>query len=88
MATTSRRRVTTSNSEATIVTAVELPTDTVTVTVPRAFTLTLDSGSPVSYQAGVQEMPADHADHWFSRAQGVTVYIPAAPATPVDNPLG
>ena len=48
--------------------------DTVTVVVPKAFTLTLDSGKPIPYNVGTQEMPLSHATHWWSRAQGVTIY--------------
>lgn len=47
----------------------------VTVTVARAYTLTLDTGGVVQYSAGVQEMQIDHAEHWWSRTHGgVTIY--------------
>jgi hypothetical protein len=48
----------------------------VTVIVPKAFTLTLDDGTPMPFHAGTQEMSVEHAAHWFSRAQGVKVYSP------------
>jgi hypothetical protein len=46
----------------------------VTVIIPKAFTLTRDSGAPVTYEAGVQEMLVDDAGHWYARAMGVKVY--------------
>lgn len=48
----------------------------VTVVVPKAYQLTLDDHSPVRYEMGTQEMPVNHAAHWFSRAMGVKVYSP------------
>lgn len=48
--------------------------DQVTVIVPKAFTLTMDDHSSKSFEAGVQEMDRVDAEHWFSRAQGVTIY--------------
>ncbi len=48
----------------------------VTVIVPKAFVLTLDDGTPLSFLQGTQEMAVEHAAHWFSRAQGVKVYSP------------
>lgn len=54
----------------------ELSGEQVTVIVPHGFKLTRDSGEPMVYQAGVQEMPIEDAAHWFSRAQGVKVYDP------------
>lgn len=48
----------------------------VTVIVPKPFTLTHDNGTHTSFEAGVQEMDEGHATHWFSKAQGVTVYKP------------
>lgn len=46
------------------------------VEVPRGFTLTLDDGSPVVIRAGVQNMPAHLASHWYSQRQGVKPYNP------------
>lgn len=48
----------------------------VTVVVPNSFTLTRDDGSVKHYSIGTQEMPETDATHWFSRAQGVKVYVP------------
>ena len=64
----------TSGESITLAPPVPRVTETVTVVVPRPFTLTLDNFQPVPYEAGVQEMPVDHASHWFARAQGVKVY--------------
>lgn len=46
----------------------------VTVTIPKNFSLTLDDHSQVHYKAGVDEMPLEHATHWYSQAMGVEVY--------------
>mgnify|MGYP000541164302 CR=1 FL=1 len=53
--------------------------ETVLVEVPRGFTLTLDDGSPVAIRAGVQNMPAHIANHWYSKHWGVKPYD-------LDNP--
>lgn len=55
-------------------TAATLAEDKVTVTVPKAFTLTLDDHQVIEIAAGVQPMPKSWAEHWFSKAKGVTVY--------------
>lgn len=47
-------------------------TKMVDVTVPKAFRLTLDDGVVVQYDYGTKQMPADHANHWWSKAMGVT----------------
>ncbi len=49
---------------------------TVTVTVPKAFNLRTGHGDAglFTYQPGVQEMPLSHADHWYSKANGVKIY--------------
>ena len=52
--------------------------DLVDVVVPKAFKLTTDGGAEVEYRPGTYPMPQSHAEHWFTRAQGVTVYVPAA----------
>ena len=44
------------------------------VIIPKPFTLTLDSGGTVAYTAGTQTMPMEHAMHWWSRVQGVTIF--------------
>lgn len=46
----------------------------VTVKIPRDFRLTLDSHHEVHYKAGIDEMPLEHALHWFAQANGVEVY--------------
>ncbi len=46
----------------------------VTVLIPKNFTLTLDDGIAVKYQAGIDEMPAEHANHWYSVSMGVEIY--------------
>ena len=48
----------------------------VTVTSPKAFKLRVDNHVTVDYKAGVQEMPVSHAEHWYSKANGVVVYKP------------
>lgn len=61
--------------------APDLPVaEMVTVVVPKQFTLTLDHHHVITYEAGVYEMPEDHASHWFSRANGVKVYEPTKKA--------
>lgn len=57
----------------------QAPASDVTVSVPHAYTLTLDNGGVAHYKPGMQEMPVEHAEHWFSKAQGVTVYVKAEP---------
>lgn len=48
--------------------------DRVTVTIPKAFTLTLENHHQVHYPAGVDEMPLEHANHWYTKAMGVEIY--------------
>ena len=48
--------------------------DTVTVTVPKAFKLRVDNFRELEIKAGIQEMERQHADHWYSVANGVQVY--------------
>jgi len=50
----------------------------VTVLIPKDFRLTLDNHSPVEYKAGIDEMPVEHLNHWYVRAQGVEAYNPKA----------
>lgn len=47
---------------------------TVTVTAPKPFTLNWTHDVRFEYKAGVQEMPLAHAEHWWSKANGVVVY--------------
>ena len=50
----------------------------VTVTVPKMFKLRLDTHAETIVQAGIQEMSLELAEHWFSKANGVTIYTPAS----------
>lgn len=52
--------------------------ETVTVTIPKNFILTLDDHTQVPYSAGIDEMPIEHATHWWSVQNGVEVYDPKA----------
>lgn len=45
--------------------------DLVKVHVAKAFTLT-DGLGEHRYEVGVNEMPAEHVDHWYAKAHGVT----------------
>lgn len=46
----------------------------VTAVVPKRFELTRDHHVPVIYKAGTQKMPRSDAEHWFAKAQGVTIF--------------
>ena len=48
--------------------------DMVTAIIPTSFQLTLDNHQHVKYEAGTQDMPRDHAEHWFAVAMGVEIY--------------
>lgn len=51
-----------------------LPTaDTVLTTVPVPFKLTIDHHHDVAYPAGTVRMPREHAEHWWAKANGVTI---------------
>lgn len=52
----------------------------VIVSVPKAFELTRDGHVSKKYAAGTQEMPRLDAEHWFSKAQGVTIFTGSATA--------
>lgn len=56
--------------------AVASSEDRLMVQVPKAYKLTLDNGSPVDIHAGVQMMPREMAEHWYSKAQGVVEFDP------------
>lgn len=49
----------------------------VTVTVPKAYSLNLDLFRKIEIKAGVQEMERAWAEHWWSKANGVTIYEPS-----------
>ncbi len=48
--------------------------DTVIVTAPKAFKLRIDNDQIVDVKAGVQRVPAAWANHWYAKANGVTVF--------------
>lgn len=48
--------------------------DMVTAIIPTAFQLTLDNHAHAKYEAGTQDMPREHAEHWFAVAMGVEIY--------------
>jgi hypothetical protein len=48
---------------------------TVVVVVPKQYILNLDHHKSVTYQAGTQRMERSHADHWWSKANGVTIFV-------------
>lgn len=48
--------------------------DLVTVVIPKSFNLMLDTHEVVRYVDGVQEMPRSHAEHWYSKVNGVRIY--------------
>lgn len=47
--------------------------DLVSVSVPRAFRLTLDTGAVVEIQPGIQDLPREQAEHPYSAANGVEI---------------
>lgn len=48
-------------------------TDKVIVNVPKAFKLTLNNGVCVDYPMGAYGMQRTHAEHWYAKANGVTL---------------
>lgn len=46
----------------------------VTVTIPRGFILTDDGHIEHRYGPGIDEMPVEHAEHWYSKVHGVEIY--------------
>ena len=79
---TTRRKVVTENAPSELPGGAIIPDhnapipqdDLVTVTVQKAFVLTLDTHQKVPYGSGIQEMPREHADHWWAVANGVQQY--------------
>jgi hypothetical protein len=45
----------------------------VSVSVPRLFHLTDDENQRHTYSPGIQDMPLDHAKHWYAEANGVEI---------------
>lgn len=48
--------------------------DMVTVTVPKAFILRPDHFQELKFNAGVQKMERQYAEHWWSKANGVEIF--------------
>ena len=53
--------------------AADLGEDIVFVNVERDFDLTTDGHVTTKYKAGAAKMPRSHAEHWYSKAMGVTI---------------
>ena len=51
----------------------------VTVVVPKAYKFFVNPHVEAKYAAGVQEMLVSHANHWYSKACGVQIYVPKKP---------
>lgn len=49
--------------------------ETVTVTVPVGYELIVDHATRITVKPGTQEMALSHAQHWFSIANGVEIYV-------------
>lgn len=43
----------------------------VSVFIPKDFRLTIDHSTVIDYKAGPRMIPKDHAEHWYSIANGV-----------------
>ena len=54
--------------------AAELHDELVLVTIPKGFTLTDDGHHTFRYEAGPGKMPRTHAEHWYAKKQGVTIF--------------
>lgn len=46
----------------------------VTAIIPKNFNLTLDDMTVVNYKAGTRDIPVEHAEHWYAKANGVKIY--------------
>lgn len=55
----------------------------VTAIVPRTFILTLANGTPIRVPGGIHEMPEAIANHFYSKANGVSIYVAAKAVEPV-----
>lgn len=50
-------------------------TDPVIAVIPHDFMLTLDGEhSPIKFTAGTKKIEREHAEHWYSKAHGVTIF--------------
>lgn len=47
--------------------------ETVSVTVPKTFTITDDNGEKFTYHQGIQDIDREHAEHWYAAAHGVEI---------------
>lgn len=50
-----------------------LKKDDVYVLIPKPFILTLDDSTTVQYGAGIRPIPRAHAEHWWSKVNGVEI---------------
>lgn len=87
MANPPRKRLVTKNVEDTISSATDVVEDDpmIDAVIPKAFKLTLDNGSEVHYNAGLQRMPLEHFSHWFSKVNGVVEAQPAQSPPQTDG---
>lgn len=46
----------------------------IAVTVPKAYKLNIDNHNVINYPAGTYAMPKKHAEHWWSKANGVVPF--------------
>lgn len=56
------------------------PENTVTMIFPHRIVLTMAHGTSHEFLAGVHEVKASLADHWYLKAHGVKKYEPDAPS--------
>lgn len=56
--------------------SLEIAGEEVTVTVPKGFKLQFDYNILLDIKAGVQPMKRAVAEHWYAKANGVTIYNP------------
>lgn len=57
-----------------VVAPAQIDSSKVTVVIPKSFNLTLDDRTVVAYKAGTQNIPREHAEHWYAKANGVTIF--------------
>lgn len=57
----------------------------VTAIVPRTFILTLPNGTPIRVPGGIHEMPEAIANHFYSKANGVSIYASPKATEPVAD---
>jgi hypothetical protein len=49
-------------------------TEQLTVVVPKRFQLTVGNGKILKFAPGVQKMDPEIANHWYTKANGVTIF--------------